>query len=469
MANSTDEPADGGKASRDLLDALDALDEGFSLWDPDDRLVVCNRRYREIYPVSGARCEPGARFEDMVRYAVGNGEFNVPAARREDWIRERIRRHREPPDEPFEQLHASGRWILVAERRTPHGQTAGIRVDITSRKKMELALARLVAVGTTPGLDLDRRIHELLKLGTEHFRMPFAALTRAHEDTLTLRNVIAPDQSISAGSAIPLANTFCARAIRSGTTLEVLSEGDGSRDMHPFIERNAFRSYLGTPYLIDGQARGTVCFFSRETRRGGLPAGSKELLRLIAQWLGQELTRQAALDALAIARAEIERQATVDGLTGLLNRRALLDAGRCEFKRARRYGHEMSVLVLDLDFFKNVNESLGHEAGDQVLRDIAQCCKRCIRDADVIGRVGGEEFVVVLIQADSRHALDVGERIRQSVQSTDGGIGAMMTASVGAAQMVAADESFDALLGRADAALLSARERGRNQVRLAAG
>lgn len=123
-----------------LLAAIEAVPDGFVLFDADDRLVICNQKYREIYGLSAEMMEPGTSFEDGLRAGVARGEYLDAIGREESWLAERLAAHLDPPEDPVEQQLASGRWIRIKERRTPEGGIVGFRTDITELKQRELDL-----------------------------------------------------------------------------------------------------------------------------------------------------------------------------------------------------------------------------------------------------------------------------------------------------------------------------------------
>jgi len=119
-----------------LRDAVDSISEGFVIFDPDDRLVMCNQRYLDLYPESAPAMVPGTTFEDIVRYGLRRGEYAEAVGREEEWLAERLRDHRAAKGN-VEQQHSDGRWIMVTERRTRNGGIAGLRIDITERKRAQ--------------------------------------------------------------------------------------------------------------------------------------------------------------------------------------------------------------------------------------------------------------------------------------------------------------------------------------------
>lgn len=168
----------------------------------------------------------------------------------------------------------------------------------------------------------------------------------------------------------------------------------------------------------------------------------------------------------------LEDMARTDGLTGLANRQALLERANGEFSRARRYSRSLSVIMIDIDHFKSINDQYGHAAGDQVLRQLGQQFQSRLRDSDLMGRIGGEEFALLLPDTPKDNALYVAERMREQLNETsialDNGITLNITASFGVAAMNDDDADFNAVLHRADVAMYDAKHGGRNQVKSAA-
>jgi diguanylate cyclase (GGDEF)-like protein len=165
---------------------------------------------------------------------------------------------------------------------------------------------------------------------------------------------------------------------------------------------------------------------------------------------------------------KLEQEARTDVLTGCANRRAFLHQATQEFARVRRYGGELSVLMLDLDHFKSVNDRYGHRAGDASLRRLVEVCAATLRKEDLVGRLGGEEFAVLLPETGLETATEAAERLRAAVAAAavtlDDGIPFHFTTSVGVAAMGYEDVDTEAVLSRADRALYEAKNAGRNRV-----
>lgn len=165
---------------------------------------------------------------------------------------------------------------------------------------------------------------------------------------------------------------------------------------------------------------------------------------------------------------KLEVMASIDELTGIYNRRYLLSLSKVEVSRAKRHGLPISLLLMDLDHFKKVNDQYGHALGDKVLKEVAQVILRNIREIDVFGRYGGEEFAVVLPDTLPAKAREVADRLclaiyRHSIYHQNNSIN--ITASFGVAGSLNMHEgSLRSLLNNADQALYQAKAGGRNQV-----
>jgi diguanylate cyclase (GGDEF)-like protein/PAS domain S-box-containing protein len=173
-------------------------------------------------------------------------------------------------------------------------------------------------------------------------------------------------------------------------------------------------------------------------------------------------------ERLGAANAELERLARVDALTEVANRRALQEQLRACVARARRHGTDFGVALLDVDHFKRINDTYGHEAGDQVLCTIAARMRDCVRQEDTVGRWGGEEFLVIAADTSDDGLAVLCERTRRAINGTPIRVGndtISVTASLGCATWP--DESADALIRRADEALYRAKDEGRDRFVLA--
>lgn len=195
----------------------------------------------------------------------------------------------------------------------------------------------------------------------------------------------------------------------------------------------------------------------------------------------QDITeRKQAEDALRQAKAELEAKnqelyqayvreqllARTDTLTGINNRRYFFEVAVHEFNAAARYGHPLSAIMFDIDHFKELNDTYGHQAGDDMLRNLAQLTRQHLRDADILARYGGEEFVILLPYTRLKQACLVAERIREKVSAfrlVVNGAEVGITLSLGVAEFDLQTDSLDKLIQRADQAMYEAKNGGRNR------
>ncbi len=221
---------------------------------------------------------------------------------------------------------------------------------------------------------------------------------------------------------------------------------------------NDGRQMMALPLVQRSVVIGIVCLESRQK-----PYSEAEVR------VANSLTKPAAM-AVENARLfdEVQRYATLDGLTGTFNRRHFMERAQQAYDNARRFGHALTAMMLDVDHFKRINDRHGHHVGDQVLRVLAERCRSSLRSVDLLGRYGGEEFAIVLPGATEQSAATVlAERIRhrvaeEPIQTDDGPV--RVTISIGVASMDAQMRSPEDLFKRADAALYEAKQAGRNRV-----
>ncbi len=215
-----------------------------------------------------------------------------------------------------------------------------------------------------------------------------------------------------------------------------------------------FCSTAAAPVIVEGVVWGLIM------------AGSRHCASLSRE---NELQLMRIADIVAVAvhaehtRAHLARQAMTDSLTGLPNQRAFQERLTGEVARARRFGRPVTLAILDLDHFKDLNDAHGHPTGDAVLIEVAERLGACIRQDEMIARIGGEEFAWILPETDATKAFEAIERARRAVSSTPVGDEISISLSAGICDLVAAHDSTDQLIRRADRALYWAKSHGRDQ------
>jgi two-component system, cell cycle response regulator len=219
----------------------------------------------------------------------------------------------------------------------------------------------------------------------------------------------------------------------------------------------AHPSLLVLPLIIHDRALGTLILSAK--RRHAFGDAVRPTLEVLASHLAVSLSNARMVQKL-------ETMATTDGLTALLNRRAMLESGVQKIAAAARFNRRLSLLVVDIDHFKRVNDTYGHDTGDIVIRGLADILKRQKRTTDVVARFGGEEFVLLCEQTDEKGAMLLGERIRDDLAKTafrtsHGSIS--VTCSLGMATFPEAGQDWDSLFRAADEALYVSKRSGRNR------
>ncbi len=233
------------------------------------------------------------------------------------------------------------------------------------------------------------------------------------------------------------------------------AEGEG-----PSLQKLRAASGLVIPVTIPGVLQGVIAAFRSD---GDKPFDQADLhtARFIAEQIHLSFEN-------AVNYSDAQRLVFIDDLTGLFNTRYLDMALKTELKRAKRFKSSLSLLFVDLDFFKNVNDTYGHLAGSKLLIETAKVLKSCVRDIDIVVRYGGDEFIVILIETDKQGASKVAERIRQSVEEHTFRIREdlqlRVTCCVGIATSPDDTESKSELIHLADKAMYRGKETTRNVV-----
>jgi two-component system cell cycle response regulator len=227
----------------------------------------------------------------------------------------------------------------------------------------------------------------------------------------------------------------------------------------------AMPSIVVLPLLVHDRPLGTLVLGSR--KRAAFNDAARSTLEVLASHMAVSLSNARMLRRL-------EELATMDGLTGLLNKRAMLEVAEQKIASAKRFGKHLSVLVTDIDHFKKVNDTYGHDVGDVVIKGLGEILRRLKRNTDAVARFGGEEFVIICEETDARGAMLLAERVREELEKTifhppgkvgPGGtpLGISVNCSIGIATFPDAGSNWDEMFKAADESLYVSKRSGRNR------
>jgi diguanylate cyclase (GGDEF)-like protein len=313
-------------------------------------------------------------------------------------------------------------------------------------EKERLAALKCFDVLDTPAEEAFDRI---ARLAHTVLRMPIVtiAFVDAHRQWFKSR------RGVKASEA-PRDTPFCREAMKAEGVLiveDALADPRFAKD--PWVTGETQIRFYGSFTLRtrDGHAIGALCVFDDKPR---------SLTRAETVVLGD-------LGKIAIDELELRRIARSDSLTGSLSRQAFREEAMRDFALAKRHKHELSCMVLDVDHFRRLNDTFGRDAGDAVLAGVVDLCNRTLRASDYVGRVGGEEFAIMLPQTSGKAALEAADRLRRNVEKHifDTPAGPIKTTiSIGIAPYEKTVADIDALLRRCDVALYGAKSGGRNRV-----
>ena len=402
-----------------LVEAFEIVPEGLVLLDAEGRYIRWNRRFADLYHTALDKIAVGASFADSVRTGVERGHYIDAVGREEAWLAERLEQHGRYQSS-CEQHIAGDRWVRVEERRTADGGSIGVRIDITDLKRREESFRLLFDENPIPMWVVDRETHRFL----------------------AVNNAAASHYGYSRERFLEL----------------------GSLDVRPAEDHERFQLFVRRGNMSQGskpwrhlKSDGTVILVTVYTRpivRDGRPA-----------WLC------AIIDVTERSRADerVRHMAHHDLLTGLPNRALFLEKTDNATERLRQRGEMFAVLMLDLDRFKDVNDSLGHPAGDALLKDTARRLKSVLRDGESLARLGGDEFAILQpIAADGREeASALAERIFKAISEPYDidGSKIVVGTSIGIALAPFDGVEPNELMKQSDLALYRQKSAGRNGYR----
>jgi diguanylate cyclase (GGDEF)-like protein len=411
---------------------IDYLPSGVSLVDKDLNVTAWNAEFKRLLQFPDALFEPaGPHLHKLFLFNARRGEYGPGDP--EEQAKAGTERARKMEPHVFERTRPDGTVLEIRGQPLPGGGFVSIYTDMTERKRIEEEV-RHAAAYFLAVLD----------------NLPIGVLLADKDMLCVYWNQVGR-------GLFGIADDF----VLKGTPLEdVLGQvarngGYGPGQIEEQVARRMalIRNFQSHTVELERRGGGTLQIRGAPILIDGAPAGF-----ILLQ---EDITERKAY------QTTLEHLATTDHLTNLLNRRAFLEATEREIRRAHRYGQPLTLLMLDVDHFKHINDTCGHPAGDEVLRRIAATCRRLLRDEDLTGRLGGEEFAITLVQAPIEAAALVAERLRRTIGELlieFGGRQIAVTVSVGVAEFGMDADNLSRLVSVADERLYAAKNGGRNRV-----
>ena len=344
------------------------------------------------------------------------------------------------------------------------GREAGVAVqnarlfENARRRAEEAETLRSASNAVTSALEVDRVLNEIIENLEKVVPYDSCAIFFKEDDHLQVmagRGFPNPDKVL--GRSFSMNNPLVIDSFRDRRVI-ILEDAQKDPRFQSWGDSGHVRGWMGIPLSARGSVTG---FLTIDCRR---PHAYTEEDAQLAQAFGN----QAAI-AIENARLfeKVQKLATTDPLTGLFNRRHFFELARREFYRVRRYGGKMSVIMIDIDDLKLINDTYGHQVGDQLVELIGQTCLNNLRQADIPARYAGDEFIIALPESSMEGALRVANRIKQEAAN---GLSSLenelipVSISLGVSQMDENTFSLETLINQADQVLYAAKQAGKNQI-----
>ncbi|PKH07916.1 sensor domain-containing diguanylate cyclase [Moritella sp. Urea-trap-13] len=337
----------------------------------------------------------------------------------------------------------------------------------------EKVIRRLYEITKNYDLGFETQIEQILKMGLERFNLDIAILSKIDNNRYVIKHCVVPaDVELVSGVELDLDTTYCHITCQANSPIAL--EYVGKHDQyasHPAYQSFGLESYIGMPIKLNGKLYGTLNFSSPTPYDRKFAAVDIDAIQLMASWIEVEIIRRNQEKRLIDLNLALEKKAYEDSLTLIPNRRAVFKHINADLNRVSREKSNAALAIIDIDLFKNINDTYGHKKGDEVLIKVAESIDNDIRDYDFVARFGGEEFLLWLPNCDMSIATMVCDRIRHNIEALSL-CETPITISIGitcfGADMIQkkqAKERVDELILQADKALYKAKDAGRNCIK----
>lgn len=338
----------------------------------------------------------------------------------------------------------------------------------------EKVIRRLYEITNNYDLGFDTQIEQILKMGLERFNLDIGILAKIEDQKYIVKHCVVPeDMELTSGVEFDFNATYCHITCLANepTAIEHVAEHD-QYACHPAYQAFGLESYIGMPIKLNGVLYGTLNFSSPTPYQRQFKAVDVDALQLMASWIEVELIRRKQEKRLKELNQILKRKAYEDSLTGIPNRRAAFKHINSDLNRINREHGTAALAIIDIDLFKEVNDTYGHQTGDEVLINIAKFIDEHKRDYDFLARFGGEEFLLWLPNTSDDLAKAVCDRIKNKIEKLTL-CSKKITISTGVTCFqsneltnLPAKEVIDRLIKEADSALYQAKNSGRNITKL---
>lgn len=338
----------------------------------------------------------------------------------------------------------------------------------------EKVIRRLYEITNSYDLGFEAQMTEILKMGLERFNLDIGILSKIENNQYVVKFCVVPDDvELSADVTFDLNTTYCHITCLADapTALEHIGKHDQYAS-HPAYQAFGLESYIGMPIKLNGKLYGTLNFSSATPYKRKFKAVDIDALQLMSSWIEVELIRRKQEKRLVELNLALEKKAYEDSLTSIPNRRAMFKHISVDLNRISREKGKVALAIIDIDFFKHINDTYGHQKGDEVLIKVAASLNNDKRDYDFLARFGGEEFLLWLPNCDEAIAINVCERIKNNIENLplcekpitiSLGITCFGEDDLKALQHRA---KIDELISEADQALYKAKASGRNCIKI---
>ena len=345
-------------------------------------------------------------------------------------------------------------------------------IFMTNQSSSETVIRRLYQITQDYNKGFEHQVIELLKMGLERFGLDIAILSKIDKKDYVVKYCVTPDDiSLKAGDSFHFDETYCSITYHAQGPVSIEHMGaDDKYATHPAYQAFGLESYIGVPIRLNNELFGTLNFSSPTPYPRVFNDIDIDALQLMVAWIQVELIRREQESQLVALNKKLNHLACHDSLTNILNRRGMRQLLHRDINRLCRRQGKGTLALIDIDRFKQFNDTYGHQLGDEVLIEVAKSISTSLRDYDLVARHGGEEFLLWLPDTSEQECAIVCKRIMDDINNISL-TADQITVSIGACYFKFDNDKpndlnqlIDELILDADASLYKAKNEGRDQL-----